>query len=65
MKTIYHRDHTVTIWDVLSQSWHVRVSYLSHAVLATLSERERAHVVRHLAGSLRADDETMHFRGEV
>lgn len=65
MRTIYHRDHTVTIWNVLAQSWYVRVSYLSHAVLATLSERERARVVRHLAGARRADDETAHFRGEA
>ena len=65
MKTIYHRDHTVTIWNVLAQSWYVRVSCIPDAVLATLNERERARVVRHLAGSLRAADETMHFRGEV
>lgn len=64
MKTTYHRDHTVTLWDVLTQSWRMRVSYLSPAVLATLSERERARVVRHLAGARRADDESTHFRGQ-
>lgn len=62
-RTVYHRDGTVTIWNVLAQSWYVRVSYLSHAVLATLNERERARVVRHLARPRRPDDETAHYRG--
>ena len=45
--TRYHRDHTVTVWDVYTQSWD-RTSSPSDAVLASLSEPERTRVMRHL-----------------
>lgn len=45
-RTTYHRDRTVTIWDVYRQSWR-RTSRPSDAVLASLSSDERARVMRH------------------
>jgi hypothetical protein len=45
-RTVYHRDHSVTIWGVYSQQW-IRTSRPSNAVLATLSTAERARVLRH------------------
>jgi ornithine carbamoyltransferase len=45
--TKYHRDHSVTVWNCLTQSWH-RCYTMSDALLATLSEPERSRVMRHL-----------------
>ena len=47
-KTTYHRDHTVTIWDVYTQGW-VRTGRPSDAILASLMPEERARVMRHCA----------------
>jgi hypothetical protein len=46
METTYHRDHTVTLWNVYTQSW-MRTSRPSDRVLASLTPRERARVLRH------------------
>lgn len=45
-RTTYHRDRTVTIWDVYSQSWN-RTGKPSTAMLATLMPEERDRVMRH------------------
>ena len=44
--TTYHRDKTVTIWDVYSQHW-VRTARPSDRILATCSEPERQRIIRH------------------
>jgi hypothetical protein len=63
MKSIVHRDGTVTIWNVFTQAWE-RTRRPSDAVLASLDPRTRARVLAHLARSHRADDETSHYRGQ-
>ena len=45
-KTTYHRDHTVTIWDVYAQAW-TRTGNPSDQILASLMKEERARVMRH------------------
>ena len=45
-QTKYHRDSSVTIWNVYSQQWQ-RTSYPSDNVLASLSDKERERVIRH------------------
>ncbi len=45
-KITYHRDHTVTLWNVYTQSWD-RIMRPSDRVLASLDERSRARVIRH------------------
>lgn len=47
--TTYHRDHTVTVWDVYRQSWR-RLSVVPDAILASMSSAERERVIRHTAG---------------
>jgi len=44
--TTYHRDNTVTIWDVYQQAW-VRLSQVSDLILASLGDVERERVKRH------------------
>lgn len=46
--TTYHRDGTVTVWDVYHRGW-VRTNKPSDALLASLSSEERARVERHVA----------------
>jgi hypothetical protein len=46
--TVYHRDQSVTIWDVFAQSW-LRLSTVPASILATLPKSERARVIRHTA----------------
>lgn len=41
-----HRDGTVTVWDVYTQSW-VRTARPSNQVLASLPQADRDRVVRH------------------
>ena len=47
-RTTYHRDATVTVWDVYAQRW-TRTGSPSDAVLASMSSDERARVERHCA----------------
>lgn len=42
----FHRDGTVTVWDVYRQQWR-RTSRPSDQVLASLDARTRARVMRH------------------
>jgi hypothetical protein len=44
--TTYHRDNTVTIWDVYQQAW-VRLWQVSDQILASLGDAERERVKRH------------------
>ena len=46
VKTKFHRDGTVTVWDVYLQQW-TRTAHPSDAVLASLMPRERDRVIRH------------------
>lgn len=43
-RTHYHRDHTVTLWNVYAQQWD-RTADPSAEVLASLPERDRARVL--------------------
>lgn len=45
-ETTFHRDGTVTIWDVYSQSW-VRTRNPSVQLLASLGGDERGRVLAH------------------
>jgi hypothetical protein len=45
-KTTYHRDGTVTLWDVYTQQW-VRGNNWDDETLATLSSKERARIIKH------------------
>ena len=45
-QTTYHRDGSVTHWDIYRQQW-MRQSHLSDEVLASMSASERARVLRH------------------
>lgn len=49
-RTTYHRDGTVTVWDVYSQTWRRRVRSMPDRVWASLSERERNKAAKHLGG---------------
>ena len=44
--TRFHRDGSVTVWNVYSQAWQ-RTTRPSDRVLASLSAAERAKVERH------------------
>lgn len=44
--TRYHRDGSVTVWDVYSQTWR-RTSRPSDAILASMGETERVRTIRH------------------
>lgn len=46
LKTKYHRDGSVTFWNVFTRSW-VRAHNLQNQELATLTAKERRRVVRH------------------
>ena len=47
-ESTFHRDGTVTIWDVYQQTWK-RGSKFSDQVLASLDATERERVIRHTA----------------
>lgn len=47
-RTTYHRDGSVTVWNVYTQSW-TRTGRPSDRVLASLRPAERERVVRHTA----------------
>ncbi len=46
----FHRDGSVTVWDVYTQGW-VRTSAPSDAMLASLGSKERERVIRHCAAA--------------
>lgn len=45
-KTKFHRDGTVTVWNVYTQQWE-RTGRPSDRVLASLESKERERVIRH------------------
>jgi Fe-S cluster biosynthesis and repair protein YggX len=46
-KTKYHRDGTVTIWNVFSQAWQRhQADLIADSVLATLNDSERARIAK-------------------
>ena len=53
----YHRDHTVTVWDVYTQGW-TRTSDPSDEILASMSAADRRRTCRHILTHRRADDVT-------
>ena len=50
-RTTYHRDGTVTLWDVYAQGW-TRAAGFSDDVYASLDHRERCRVSRHCGETL-------------
>jgi len=50
MRTVYHRDHTVTVWDIFTQS-RVRLPRVPDHILATLSDDDRKRIARHTVGA--------------
>jgi hypothetical protein len=52
-KTTYHRDGTVTLWDVYEQRWlRVDASQISNQLLATLTPAERARIAKIAAAQI-------------
>jgi hypothetical protein len=46
-KTTFHRDNTVTFWNVYTQQWERRAaSRIADEVLASLPQSERARIAR-------------------
>ncbi|HRZ55995.1 MAG TPA: hypothetical protein P5525_11125 [Candidatus Paceibacterota bacterium] len=46
-KTTYHRDGTVTVWDVYSQTWRrIAADQVSDQILASLNETERRRIAK-------------------
>jgi hypothetical protein len=44
-KTTYHRDGTVTVWDVYLQQWRrIAADQVSDEILASLNETERRRI---------------------
>jgi hypothetical protein len=50
-RSILHRDGTVTVWSVYTQTWHRHVAHVGDADQAALSAEERGRVQAHLAAS--------------
>jgi len=47
LTTRYHRDGSITLWDIYQQSWvRVRASRVSDEVLATLAPEERKRIAK-------------------
>ena len=44
--TTFHRDYTVTVWNVYTQTWQ-RMANPSDEVLASISRPERDKIVAH------------------
>jgi hypothetical protein len=45
-RVTFHRDCTITVWNVYTQTW-LRTGRPSDALLASISEPQRARVIRH------------------
>ncbi len=52
MKTTYHRDRSVTIWNVYTQQWE-HTATPSDRVLASCEQDERAKILHHVSGTCR------------
>ena len=53
-RTTYHRDHSVTLWDVYTQSWQ-RTSDPSDEMLAAMEPADRRRVCRHILANRSAE----------
>jgi late competence protein required for DNA uptake (superfamily II DNA/RNA helicase) len=54
-RTTYHRDGTITVWDVYLQAWRrLAATDVGDEILASLPASERARIARH-ADRQRAD----------
>lgn len=48
----FHRDGSITVWNVLDQSWcRIPAARIGDGLLATLNDYERARIARHAAKS--------------
>ena len=45
-KTIFHRDKTITVWNIFTQSW-LRTNNPSDRLLSSLNEQERNRILKH------------------
>ena len=46
-KTTYHRDGTVTVWNVYTQQWErIAADQVSDQILASLNETERRRIAK-------------------
>lgn len=43
----YHRDGTLSYWDVMTQAWR-RTDWMSDETLSTVDASERSRIVAHL-----------------
>lgn len=48
LKSVCHRDGTVTYWSVYCQVWERRQADVPDQELAAMSKEERRRVIRHL-----------------
>lgn len=52
MKTKYHKDNTVTFWNIYLQQWQrLSVSNIPATILATLSDSERVRIAKMAAAA--------------
>lgn len=49
-KTIFHRDKTITVWNIFTQSW-LRTNNPSDRLLSSLNEQERNRILKHCNNS--------------
>ena len=50
-RTRFHRDGSVTVWNVFTQGWQRRPASMVHdEILATLPRNERDRIARHAQG---------------
>ena len=46
-KTKFHRDGTITLWNIFAQAWQrLQADLIADSVLATLSDSERARIAK-------------------
>jgi len=64
VKTVYHRDGTLTYWSVYQQSWCVHVVRIPDQELAAMNDTERSRILRHFAKASLSCDETSHYRSQ-
>ena len=49
-RTVYHRDRTVTLWDVYAQQW-TRTASPSNEVYSSLTAPERVRIMAHVGAA--------------
>lgn len=46
-RTIFHRDHSITLWNVYAQQWQrLPADQISDEVLASLAPKERDRIIK-------------------